>query len=174
MFLHVDREHWSDWVDAQADLSLRWAHMSFCWFCHAPAQMINHIIQILGQIFCCLNFSDFCDRFILSNFSEFVIHVVKNFGQSLHYGNQFIYQSMPRMLSLWLDFGSGVVELEKKERSRPTTTASSQGLEKLRLTLRTLNKVNCHISSRTQLNLQNDVHPVILPVEWIRRVFGDN
>ena len=33
--------HWahsedlSDWVNAQADLSLCWAHRSFCWFCHA-------------------------------------------------------------------------------------------------------------------------------------------
>ena len=24
-------------ADAQADLSLRWAHMSFCWFCHDAA-----------------------------------------------------------------------------------------------------------------------------------------
>ena len=48
---------------------------------------------------------------------------------------------MPRMLSLWLDFGAGVVEQEKKERIRQTTTASSQGLEKLRMTLKTLNKV---------------------------------
>ena len=30
---------WSDWADAQADLSLRWAHMLFCWFCHDAAQM---------------------------------------------------------------------------------------------------------------------------------------
>ena len=30
---------WSDWADAQADLSLRWAHISFCWFCHEAAQM---------------------------------------------------------------------------------------------------------------------------------------
>ena len=29
---------WSDWADVQADLSLRWAHRSFCWFCHAVAQ----------------------------------------------------------------------------------------------------------------------------------------
>ena len=27
----------SDWADAQADLSLRWAHMSFCRFCHEVA-----------------------------------------------------------------------------------------------------------------------------------------
>ena len=25
-FLHTDSEDWSDWVDAQADPSLRWAH----------------------------------------------------------------------------------------------------------------------------------------------------
>ena len=30
----------SDWVDAQADLSLRWAHRSFCWFCHEVAQVM--------------------------------------------------------------------------------------------------------------------------------------
>ena len=31
---------WSDWADAQADLSLRWAHMHFVGFCCALAQMI--------------------------------------------------------------------------------------------------------------------------------------
>ena len=30
-------EDWSDWMDAQADLSLRWADRSFYWFCHALA-----------------------------------------------------------------------------------------------------------------------------------------
>ena len=45
-FLHADGRLWSDWAgvwldwaDAQADLSLRWAHRPFCWFCHAVAQM---------------------------------------------------------------------------------------------------------------------------------------
>ena len=28
-------EDWSDWVEAQADLSLHWVHRSCCWFCHA-------------------------------------------------------------------------------------------------------------------------------------------
>ena len=31
--------HWSDWADAQPHLSYRWAHMPFCWFCHALVQM---------------------------------------------------------------------------------------------------------------------------------------
>ena len=26
---------------AQADLSLRWAHMPFCWFCHEAAHIIH-------------------------------------------------------------------------------------------------------------------------------------
>ena len=38
-FLHADTEDSSNWVDAQADLSLCWAHRSFCWFCHEAAQM---------------------------------------------------------------------------------------------------------------------------------------
>ena len=38
-FLHVDREDWSDWADAQADLSFRWVHMQFYSFCHVLAQM---------------------------------------------------------------------------------------------------------------------------------------
>ena len=33
------RRLWSDWADDQADLSLHWAHMPFCWFCHEAAQL---------------------------------------------------------------------------------------------------------------------------------------
>ena len=32
------RSLWSDWADAQADLSLRWTHRSLRWFCHAAAK----------------------------------------------------------------------------------------------------------------------------------------
>ena len=41
-FLHADSEDWSDWADAQADLSLRWAHKPFCWFCHEAAQLFTY------------------------------------------------------------------------------------------------------------------------------------
>ena len=34
---------WSDWVDAQTDLSLHWAHRSFCWFCRAAAHIANSL-----------------------------------------------------------------------------------------------------------------------------------
>ena len=39
-FLHADSEDWSDWADTQADLSLRWVHVLFCWFCHEAAQIV--------------------------------------------------------------------------------------------------------------------------------------
>ena len=31
-FLHADSEDWSDWADAQSDLSVRWAHSHFVGF----------------------------------------------------------------------------------------------------------------------------------------------
>ena len=39
MFLHADSED-SDQT-GQADLSVRWAHKSFCLFCHEAAQMLK-------------------------------------------------------------------------------------------------------------------------------------
>ena len=33
------RRLWSDWVDAQAELSLHWVHISFCWFCRTVTQL---------------------------------------------------------------------------------------------------------------------------------------
>ena len=36
-------------MDAQADLSLRWAHISICWFCHEVAHVIMELIYIEGD-----------------------------------------------------------------------------------------------------------------------------
>ena len=41
--LSTKRRLWLDWADAQADLSLRWAHMPFCWFCHEAAHFPFYI-----------------------------------------------------------------------------------------------------------------------------------
>ena len=46
---------WSDLVDPQADLSLRWVHRSFCLFCHAGAQLfhkkacLSHQLDLSGM-----------------------------------------------------------------------------------------------------------------------------
>ena len=44
-FLHVDSKDWSDWADAQVDLSLPWEHMPFCWFCHEAAHFFPYILR---------------------------------------------------------------------------------------------------------------------------------
>lgn len=36
---------------------------------------------------------------------HFKIKMVKYFGQSLKFGYEYIYQTVPRMLSIWLDLG---------------------------------------------------------------------
>ena len=57
---------WSDWADAQADLSIRWAHMPFCWFCREVAHFIFHQSQnlknkILKLIFIITKCPNICD-----------------------------------------------------------------------------------------------------------------
>ena len=39
VLLRAESEDWSDWADAQGDLSSL-AHMSFCWFCHVAAHLV--------------------------------------------------------------------------------------------------------------------------------------
>ena len=83
---------WSDWADAQADLSLRWAHMPFsnCWFCHVAAHMCpleatsetwlgtgSASWQFLSNYEGCLkDYVDFCWRIKTNSYSEHckVIH----------------------------------------------------------------------------------------------------
>ena len=37
--MNVQRRLWSDWTDAQADLTLHWAQIKFCWFCRVLAHL---------------------------------------------------------------------------------------------------------------------------------------
>ena len=50
-FLHQRRLR-SDWADTKADLSLCWAHMPLCWFCHEVShlQNIKHVYQAMNNI----------------------------------------------------------------------------------------------------------------------------
>jgi len=74
-------------------------------------------------------------------YREFVVHVVKNLGMSLKHGSTFIYQSLPRLLSLWMDFGTAVIEQEKRDKNR-----QSQTLQKNRNNLVKLNNVSNQFS----------------------------
>ncbi|KAH6938320.1 hypothetical protein HPB50_008589 [Hyalomma asiaticum] len=60
-----------------------------------------------------------------------MVHVVRHYGESLRYGCQHIYHSMPRMLSIWFDLGSQVAEMRRARRA-------PAGLEKLEGYLKTM------------------------------------
>ena len=47
-FLHADSKDWSDWVDAQAELSLHWAHIPFYWFCRVAVQLPCFLLVACG------------------------------------------------------------------------------------------------------------------------------
>ncbi|RZF41501.1 hypothetical protein LSTR_LSTR000215 [Laodelphax striatellus] len=46
------------------------------------------------------------------------LHIINYFGKSLEYGRKYIYQSMPRMLEIWLDFGTIVAKNRKSKNHR--------------------------------------------------------
>ena len=51
--LSAQQRLWSDWADAQADLSLHWAHMPLCWFCHEAAFIIRGLLFLVS----CMTYS---------------------------------------------------------------------------------------------------------------------
>ena len=44
------RRLWSDWANAQADLSLRCAHMPYCLFCHEAAQLSRMCLVLFRRV----------------------------------------------------------------------------------------------------------------------------
>lgn len=50
--------------------------------------------------------------------AEFLQFIIRHYGHALEYGSTFIYQCMPRMLTLWLDFGHGVPSSGKRSQER--------------------------------------------------------
>lgn len=68
---------------------------------------------------------------------EYVFQIINCFAISMKYGCRNIYQSMPRMLGLWLDFGASVNEEEKR---KSTSHGNVQSMEKARETLARINK----------------------------------
>ena len=66
---HTKKTLWSGLADAQADLSLRWAHRSPWWFCRALAQII-----IIQRYICTMNQND------LSTYDHNVLWFAKRRG----------------------------------------------------------------------------------------------
>ncbi|KAK9719934.1 Phosphatidylinositol 3- and 4-kinase [Popillia japonica] len=59
--------------------------------------------------------------------SDIQIHMINYFGKSMLYGSNYVYQSMPRMLSIWFDYGTRLLEANS-----PTKDERKQNL--LRMT----------------------------------------
>lgn len=43
--------------------------------------------------------------------SDMQIHMINYFGKSLQYGSTYVYQSMPRLLSIWFDYGTRLLDI---------------------------------------------------------------
>ena len=74
--LSAQRRLWSDWADAHADLSLRWAHMPFCWFCHEAAQMYFERFSLLMLVTGFVSNQTLEHPFYLQDINEELIDVV--------------------------------------------------------------------------------------------------
>ncbi len=75
-------------------------------------------------------------------FWEYLNDIVNYYAASLEYGCQYIYQSLPRMMSLWLDFGADYYDLNLKGNS-----ANRNYLQQLNTIL---NKLNVTVSNALQ------------------------
>nr|XP_037273743.1 serine/threonine-protein kinase ATR-like [Rhipicephalus microplus] len=67
------------------------------------------------------HFAKYCDTMLPLNEkpekkADTMVHVVRHYGESLRYGCQHMYHSMPRMLSIWFDLGSQVAEMSHSRR----------------------------------------------------------
>ena len=73
----------SDLGNAQADLSLRWAHMPFCWFCHEAAHL-----QYLDRSVCdiCLHRFRNIVMHSLDPLHKTVLEVEDDRGNTISYG----------------------------------------------------------------------------------------
>ena len=83
--LSVQRSLWSVRADAQADLKLRWAHMSFCWFCRAAAQIVycKYLVRIWSCTFWIISIFLDIDLFFFYLWTDFFITFAARFNSIL-------------------------------------------------------------------------------------------
>ena len=98
--LQADSDDWSNWADAQADLSLRWAHTPFCRFSHALA----HLSMLKGNN----HFSDQEDTQDLSVCITYEIVSLSTGPSILYPANSLMMLLIPsRMLSIYIRNSTG-------------------------------------------------------------------
>lgn len=50
---------------------------------------------------------------------EILPEVIRNYGLAVQYGHRHIFQSLPRLLTLWFDFGSHIKSITGTQKVRP-------------------------------------------------------
>ena len=107
--LSAQRRLWSDWADAQADLSLRWAHTHFFFFFFHVVAHLNPLINFLQTVlrrwfWCCSIFVRFCGDILVSYgfIINFYLHscVFREFDWLAGYIHFVMKQNMPAVLVL--------------------------------------------------------------------------
>ncbi|CAF0950646.1 unnamed protein product [Brachionus calyciflorus] len=78
-------------------------------------------------------------------FWDYIYEIVSYYAMSLEYGCRFIYQSLPRMMSLWLDFGADY--FDHSSRSANSSSSANRNLNHLN---HILGKLNQTISNALQ------------------------
>ena len=68
--LSAQRRHWSNLAYAQADLILRWAQRTFCWFCHEAAQNASFSSLNMQHIYISSRLFTFCIKTNTKSFSH--------------------------------------------------------------------------------------------------------
>lgn len=66
-----------------------------------------HLAQYYDRVF-----SSFSDEDRDAKGSDMQIHMINYFGKSLQYGSNYVYQSMPRLLSIWFDYGTRLLDVK--------------------------------------------------------------
>ena len=98
-------EDWSDRADAQADLSLHWAHSSFCWFCHAAAHILYCLLYRGSSATHWVQCQGGCPGWSESSLGAHIILLVLSWGIS--------YVAVWRKLMKWDETSvAGYVKLE--------------------------------------------------------------
>lgn len=57
-------------------------------------------------------------------FWEYISEITSHYAKSLEFGCQYIYQSLPRMIALWLDFGADYFDLSREPGSSSASRAN--------------------------------------------------
>nr|CDS19281.1 phosphatidylinositol 3 and 4 kinase [Echinococcus granulosus] len=67
---------------------------------------------------------------------------LENYGQALACGSQFIFQSMPRFLSLWLDYGAEVAKMQQRQQQTSAASIGRRGTNQKSIESNMLNTFN--------------------------------